>query len=202
MMRWILRLLTLIALLLGGWFYFGAAHIAPLLAYRTPPEVVVGTDGTVDANTKRAFDALGPDGKRALLFDFPKSAFFAAFAGSADGRYGWVSGRHNPSSAQVGALSRCGDGCRILVELRPKGYDPDRRGLSVSETAARGSIAEGAVIYYALAANGVWTVQRPIDGTAFPQWSVMSRCRELLGDSPTTGSKCTLFYGPVRIIAP
>lgn len=194
-----IRILALLLVVALTWALWPAPQAAILQAYRSgPPEVVF-------LKTGDDLPSLDDKTLKALSIDFPQSSYFGAFAMGSDNRFGWVGNRHNIGNARIGALSRCGKDCEVIVELYPPGYARPVAGRhSVSakvaaelEQAAR---PQAQPIFFALAANGSWAVQRVDETGPLARLHVLNRCRAY---SRETQSKeaCTLFHGPIQFTA-
>lgn len=170
-----------------------------LLLYLTDAEVVQGSSAQPD---------LTPEALRALVTRFNQQKFFAAFAFAPDGAFSWVGGRHSAEQARADALAACdakGQTCRVIAELRPKGYRADFNAISISGKA----IAEGVTekvprdrpLIFALAEDGSWAVQNAQDGWLFPQFAVKARCESFLaqGARPLAMGRatCHVYRGMV-----
>ena len=189
----VVTLLAIVAL----WWVWPSAIAAPMQVYAgsdAQPVVVV-------VKPKADMPPLGDEAMRALAVDLPQTRYFGAFAVGPDGQFGWVGNRHDIESARAGALSRCGPACEIALELYPAGYEAAGSGRPVSvkladAIAARGDIGPQSAVYYALAPNGSWALQKTDETGLLAPLQVLNRCRSFLrGVGLREG--CTLFHGAI-----
>ena len=179
-----------------------------------PPEVPVVAYLTRDAVVPDQVIKTPGETIMAMYDDFAGQPSFSAFAADATGHWGWAGGKHSTDAARAQALARCGEGCVVMFEARPRFYKAGIPGQTVSQDAAlgilramRGQPPEFAP-FYALAEDGSWAVQTAADGRFLPQWAVLNRCRanlELRRENWPRGlpwPQCRIFRGTVSFVLP
>lgn len=166
--------------------------------------VYAGSDAqpvVVVVKPKADMPLLGAEAMQALAVDLPQTRYFGAFAVGPAGQFGWVGNRHGINNARAGALSRCGPACEIAFELYPAGYEAAGVGRPVSvkladAIAARDDLGPESAVYYALAPNGSWALQKADETGLLAPLQVLNRCRSFLrGVGLREG--CTLFHGAI-----
>lgn len=190
-------LAAMLLAVLAWWWLWPHAIAAPMLVYAgsdAQPVVIV-------VKPKADMPPLGDEAMRALAVDLPQTRYFGAFAVGPEARFGWVGNRHGIENARAGALSRCGTGCEIALELYPAGYEAAGSGRPVSvkladKIAARSDLGPDSAVYYALAPNGSWALQKVGETGLLAPLQVLNRCRSFLrGVALLEG--CTLFHGAI-----
>jgi|GEM_PF-1826115 len=189
-------LAVILAAVSALWWVWPNAVDAPMRIYTEPDAKPL----LVFVKTKADLPPLDKNALRALAVDFPQTGYFGAFAIGRDGHFGWVGNRHDIHTARIGALSRCGDGCEIVLETYPAGYKPETIGRTVSAKLAaavadRAAAGAASALYYALAPNGAWALQQADETGPLASLFVLNRCRNFL-EGTHRREGCTLFHGP------
>lgn len=193
---WVFAAVAIAAL---GWAYWPHPISATMVLY---PGSMSETQVLV-LKTEAELPPIGHEARRALLVDFPKNRHFSAFAVGPDQRFGWVGNRHDIHTARRGALSRCGTGCEVIVELYPPGYAKPKAGMQSVSAKVSDQLARRAFpgpeqsVFYSLAANGSWAVQHADETGPLAGFQVHRRCRAFLRETQPDAD-CVLFYGPVQ----
>lgn len=173
-------------------------------AIAAPMRIYAGSDAqpvVVVIKPQADLPPLGAAAMQALAVDLPQTRYFGAFAVGPAGRFGWVGNRHGIENARVGAPSRCGTDCEIALELYPAGYEAAGLGRPVSvkladAIAVRSDLGPESAVYYALAPNGSWALQKVGETGLLAPLQVLNRCRSFLrGVGLLEG--CTLFRGAI-----
>lgn len=194
--------------LIGFWLYSLYATSADLQVYTKQIELRV-------IETPK----LSPKALEAIATRFNQQTYFAAFAVNEDGLFGWVGGRHNIEQARFDALVRCNaqtpqaaQTCRIIAELTPKlsaAVQPvvakpnamTASGTIGANARVKTMIGQNDQIYFALATEGSWALQKPEDGWLLPQRHVLARCAAMVvnTDRPTytVPPPCHLYRGKI-----
>ena len=193
----VIRFATLLVFIAAAWIHVHRMVVVPLTFYETSADLQTAPTMPL---SERALDV--------LTNAFPQKAYFAAFAAHADGRFGWVGGRHSAADARREALERCnrgGSGCEIQSTIFPEKYDPHFGGNTVSQRAVAKNIARfipRGSIWYALSPDGAWGVQA---AGAFPPLQAWRRCEKFLKGKvrPAYYSRngCRLYYGPMYAVS-
>ncbi|MEO0693240.1 MAG: hypothetical protein AAFY90_10245, partial [Pseudomonadota bacterium] len=192
-----------VAAAVGAWLFTvwpRPVHEVPLHIYLTEAETVRFDGPALPAGAQADWDR-----------QFADARFFAAFAVSDGGRWGWALDRHSVAAARAEALAWCNGwalrGCAVVAERRPVGYRADDLAHSLSERAVdmgRNARPErGVPVVWAISSDGSWYADQPAEVTV----AAAARARQICQQFATglrapffPSRRCVAGIGPLVLI--